>query len=75
MIKELRLRRMGGSLGATLPKELVDALRVEAGDKLFAIQTDGGLLLTPHDPTFADAVEAYERISKQYRNALRELAK
>jgi len=41
---------------------------------MFAVQTDRGILLTPYDPTFKDAVEAYERFSRRYHNALKELA-
>ncbi|HEX4953611.1 MAG TPA: AbrB/MazE/SpoVT family DNA-binding domain-containing protein [Thermoanaerobaculia bacterium] len=75
MVKEVTLRRMGGSLGATLPKEMVERLGVRAGEKLFAIETEKGVLLTAYDPRFSAAVEVYEEGNRRYRNALRELAK
>jgi putative addiction module antidote len=75
MIKEVTFRRYGGSLGTTLPKSMTDRLNIGAGDKAFAVETEQGILLTPYDPEFVQVMEAEERISKKYQNALRELAK
>jgi len=74
MRKRVTARRMGGSIGATLPKEMVDRLHIEAGDELTVLETERGLLITPYDPEFEKAMEAYERGARKYRNALRELA-
>jgi hypothetical protein len=30
---------------------MVDRLRLAAGDRVLAIETEGGILLTPYDPT------------------------
>ena len=75
MMRKVTLRQMGGSVGATLPKDIVDRLHVAAGDEVFIIETEHGVLLTPYDPTFDKAMTAYRRGAKKYRNALRELAK
>ena len=75
MIKEVTLRQYGGSLGTTLPKSMTDRLNLAAGDKVYVIETEQGILLTPFDPEFARVMEAEERISKRYQNALSELAK
>ena len=75
MIREVTLRQYGGSLGTTLPKAMTDRLNLSAGDKAFAVETEHGILLTPYDPEFVRVMEAEERISKKYQNALRELAK
>lgn len=75
LLKETTLRKYGGSLGATLPKSMTDRLNLEAGDKVFVIETEHGILLTPYDPEFLRVMEAEERISKRYQNALRELAR
>ena len=75
MATKLTLRKIGGSLGTTIPKELVEQMRVGEGDELFAIPTDGGVLLTPNDPDFEKAMAAFEIVRKEYRNAFRELAK
>ena len=75
MIKEVTFRRYGGSLGTTLPKAMTDRLNFGAGDKAFAVETEHGILITPYDPDFLRVMEAEERISRRYQNALRELAK
>lgn len=74
MVRSVTLRKMGGSIGATLPKDLVERLHLDAGDEVFVVATDRGLLITPYDPTFARAMAAYRRGARKYRNALRELA-
>lgn len=74
MRKRVTARKMGGSIGATLPREMVDRLHIEEGDELTVIETERGLLITPYDPDFDEAMEAYERGARKYRNALRELA-
>lgn len=75
MVRKVTLRQMGGSVGATLPKDMADRLHVAPGDEMFVVETDQGILLTPYDPNFDQAMQAYERVAKKYRNALRELAK
>ena len=51
MVKEVTVRRVGGSVGTTLPKDMADRLRVTPGDRLLAVETEDGILLTPYDPT------------------------
>jgi antitoxin MazE len=75
MVRKITLRQVGGSVGATLPKDMADRLHVKPGDQVFAVETDQGILLTPYDPTFEKAMAAYERTASKYRNALRELAR
>jgi putative addiction module antidote len=75
MVRKVTLRQMGGSVGATLPKDIADRLQVSPGDEVFIIETEQGVLLTPYDPAFDQAMAAYRRGARKYRNALRELAK
>ena len=75
MVKKITLRQVGGSIGATLPKDMADRLHVRAGDQVFVVETEQGILLTPYDPTFEKAMTAYEHTASKYRNALRELSK
>ncbi len=73
---ELKIRKIGNSLGVVLPRDLLGAMNAKEGDALFAsIGPDGGLTLTPYDPTVAEQVEAARDLAQRYRNALRELAK
>jgi len=74
MVREITLRRAGGSVTATLPKDMADRLHIGPGDKVYAIETDQGVLLTPYDPSFEDAVNAFEQVRRQYRNTLKRLA-
>lgn len=69
------VRRVGNSLGITLPKAIVEQYHLNEGDEIHFVETDEGLLLTPFDPAFADWALAYEKTNKRYRNTLRALAK
>jgi putative addiction module antidote len=71
----VKIRRIGNSAGVTLPKEVLARLHVAEGDTLVLTEGPSGLEITPYDPTFADAMKAYERTRRKYRNALRELAR
>jgi len=71
----LKIRKVGSSLGTILPNELLRQLHVGEGDQLFAIPEKDGIRLTPYDPDFAEAMDAYETTRRKYRNAFRELAK
>ena len=75
MVRTVKLRKMGGSIGATLPKDLAERLHLDVGDEVFIVPTDKGLLITPYDPTFEEAMAVYRRGAKKYKNALRELAR
>ncbi len=74
MTQTQKLRKLGGSVATIIPKPMLDRLHLEAGDEIFLVETADGLMLTPFDPDFADAMTAYERGAKTYRNALRKLA-
>ena len=70
MIKEITLRQAGGSL----PKEMAERLQVRPGDRIFAVETENGVLLTPYDPDFHEAMQAFGEVRRQYRNTLKKLA-
>jgi len=72
---QLKVRKVGNSLGVTLPAEAAKELKVQEGDQLFLTEAPGGYRITPYDPDFADAMVAAESVMARYRNALRELAK
>ncbi len=69
------VRRVGNSLGITLPKIMVENLHLNEGDELHFVETEEGLIITPFDPKFAKWAKAYEHTNKKFRNALKALAK
>jgi putative addiction module antidote len=76
MTIELKVKKIGNSLGLILPKEAAAKLNVSEGDALFLTDgVNGGLRLTAEDPSFARQMKAAESIIKRYRNTFRELAK
>jgi putative addiction module antidote len=75
MTQAVKLRRAGGSIAATLPKDMADRLKLEAGDTVIAIETERGILLTPYDPDIEEALAIAAQVGRTYRTALRELAK
>ncbi|SON57217.1 putative addiction module antidote [Hartmannibacter diazotrophicus] len=73
---KLELKKIGNSTGVILPKELLVELGLEQGDTVFVSKTpDGGVRLSPADPTFDKAMEIARKAMKTYSNTLRELAK
>ncbi len=76
MTLELKLRKVGNSIGMVLPKEALSRLNAEEGDAVFLSDaTDGGLRITANNPEFGRKMKIAEKLSRQYRNALKELAK
>ncbi len=72
---QLTVRKVGNSLGVTLPAHAAHTLQVKEGDKLYLTEAPGGFRLTAYDPSFAETMELAEGFAKRYKNALRELAK
>jgi len=75
MSQAVKLRQAGGSIAATLPKDMADRLKLTAGDTVIAIETERGILLTPYDPETEEALSIAAEVGRAYRSALRELAK
>jgi len=75
MATTFKLRKIGNSLGLILPKEVADQLRVSEGDTLHVVTDTDGAHLSPYDPNFDAAMQAFEQTRRKYRNALRALAK
>ena len=73
---DLKVRKIGNSLGVVLPKEALSRLNVADGDVLHLTESpDGSMRLTPYDPDFDRQMEAAKKGMSKYRNTLRELAK
>jgi putative addiction module antidote len=74
-VKETVIRAFGNSAGVTIPKEMLDRLSLEKGDRVALRETADGILITPYDAEFARVMEVAADVSKRYRNALRELSR
>ncbi len=73
---ELKVRKIGNSLGVVLPKEAVNRLQASEGDRLFLIEgPEGAYQLSPYDPAFEKKMKKAEDIIGRYRNTLHTLAK
>ncbi|WP_420457211.1 AbrB/MazE/SpoVT family DNA-binding domain-containing protein [Rubrivirga sp.] len=68
-------RKIGNSIGATFPKEIVEAAGIDEKSTWHVVQTADGLLLKKYDGDFEEAWAAYQGIKRQYGNVFRELAK
>ena len=66
---------IGGSVGATLPMDMADRLNLAVGDRVLAVETEDGILVSPYDPTVEKALALAARTARKYRNALRQLAR
>ncbi|ELT49812.1 MULTISPECIES: AbrB/MazE/SpoVT family DNA-binding domain-containing protein [Brucella/Ochrobactrum group] len=68
------LRKIGNSDGVILPKEVLERLNLQTGDKLQVIETQNGLTLEPVDDTFEQQMEAARKVMDKYKVALQKLA-
>jgi len=71
----LKLTKIGNSVGAVFPKEILARMHVDAGDVLYLTEAPDGLRVTPYDPHFAHQMHNAEEVMKKRRAVLRELAK
>lgn len=45
-------------------KDMADRLKLQAGDKVIAIETDRGILLTPYDPETEEALSIAAEVGR-----------
>jgi putative addiction module antidote len=73
---ETKVRKIGNSYGIVLPKEALQALKVEEGASLYLTEAPNNTLnINPERPGFDEKMEIVESLMQRYRNTLRELAK
>lgn len=76
MTIELKLRKIGNSVGMVLPKEALRRLKVKDGDAVYLTESPGdGFRLTAGDPEFGHQMTAADDVIRRYRNTLKELAR
>ena len=72
---DLKVRKVGNSLGVVLPREVLTKLHIGDGDKVFLTEApDGSYRITPYDPEFEKQMRLAEEGMARYRNTLRTLA-
>ena len=73
--RELKLVKIGNSVGVILPKPVLAKLGVTVGDTVSVVDTPDGLELRVRDDGFAEQMAAAREVMTRRRKALRELAK
>ncbi len=71
----LKLTRIGNSVGAIFPKEVLARMNVDAGDVVYLTEAPDGVRVTPYNPDFKRQMGIADRVMKRRRAVLRELAK
>jgi putative addiction module antidote len=76
MIQEVKLRKIGNSVGIVLSKEVLSKMHAKDGDSVYLTEgADGEIRMTPYNPEFAKKIQVAESLIGRYRNTLKELAK
>ena len=74
-IVKTKLRAVGNSTGLVLRKEVLTDMFLSWDDEVFLVKTDDSYKITVYDAQFEAQMEAAQKGMRQYRNALKELAK
>ena len=70
----LKVTTVGDSVGIILPREILERLRVQKGDNLYAVETKQGIELTPYNPELAAQLDMADKVMREDRDVLRKLA-
>jgi putative addiction module antidote len=71
-----KIRKIGNSYGIVLPKEALQALKVEEGATIYLTEAPNNTLnMNPESPGFDEVMRVAEEGMQRYRNTMRELAK
>ena len=72
----LKIRKIGNSLGIVLPKEAQSRLKVAEGETMYMTESkDGAFRLTALNKKFPDQMKEADRIMREDRDVLHELAR
>lgn len=75
MHRTIQLKQIGGSVGAILPKDMLERQKLGASDMVFVTETAEGILLTAVDPSVMAGLAAYAEVARENRAAMAALAK
>jgi putative addiction module antidote len=70
---EVKVEKVGESLGIVLPREILEELNLKEGDRVSVTKTTDGVAVG--ETEFEKAMAIYRKGREKYKNALRELAK
>ncbi len=74
-MQDVKLRKIGNSIGTNFKSESLAIAGFAEGDRLNVHAEDGKILLTKADDTFGKCMEAYGVCKQRYARTLAELAK
>ena len=72
---ELKITKIGNSLGVIMPKEVLTRLKLDKGDSLYITASPDGYRIVPYDPVFAEQMNTARELMKKRRNVVHELNK
>lgn len=72
---KLKLIQIGNSVGVTLPKEVLAAMKVDKGDTITLTPAPDGFRVSPYDADVDKQVTEGRAFMQEYRDTLRALAK
>ena len=74
MVRSVKVRKVGSSLGVVLPNRLLTELGLDEGDELYAVLKSDGILLTAHDPETLRVLEDTRDFMHRHAGAMKKLA-
>ncbi len=75
MVLELKLRKVGNSVGLVVPKQALAHLKAGEGDTVCLTEGADGSMRMTANPEVSKQMETVKSLMHRYRNTLRELAK
>ncbi|TFF20665.1 AbrB/MazE/SpoVT family DNA-binding domain-containing protein [Jiella endophytica] len=69
------IRKFGSEAGVIIPKDVLDALHLKAGDEIEIISHADGMTLVPKHGSFEEQMTSARKAMAKYRAALKELSK
>ena len=73
-MQTIKLTKIGNSVGAVFPKELLSKMHAEVGDTLFVSESHNGIQITPYDEEFERQMKLAKEIMRENRDVLKVLA-
>jgi putative addiction module antidote len=72
---ELKITKIGNSMGVILPRDFLTRLKLDKGDSIFVTESPEGFRVTPYDPAFAEQMQTARALMKKRRNVTNALSK